>query len=195
MYGGRMGNAPDEGYKYRGRGYIQLTGKKNYEAAGHALGLDLVGNPDLASNPSVAMKIALQWWKDRPALVKAGRAGDVETATQIVNGGSIGLADRKQRFNTYLAQESSGAVQVAQATPTPTATPPASPPSTTPVKKNTPPKPAEAPPRAKAPAAPSPVKVAEAPPTPADSRFNSGSGSGPGYSELVVLPSGALAYY
>ena len=197
MYGGRMGNAPDEGYKYRGRGYIQLTGKKNYEAAGRALGVDLVGNPDLASSPSVAMKIALQWWKDRPALVKAGRAGDVAAATQIINGGSIGLSDRKQRFTTYLAQETGGGVSVAQAQPTPITTSPADKQPTTPVKASAPAKTPSPPskPSAPTPAAPGSTRVASADTPKSDSRYNSGTGSGPGYTELVKLPSGALAYY
>jgi predicted chitinase len=60
IYGGRMGNnAPGDGYRYRGRGYIQLTGKDNYSRVGAAIGENLVGNPDLANDPKVATKVLL----------------------------------------------------------------------------------------------------------------------------------------
>jgi predicted chitinase len=62
IYGGRMGNnAAGEGYKYRGRGYIQLTGKDNYSRVGTAIKEDLVGNPDLANDPKVATKVLLNF--------------------------------------------------------------------------------------------------------------------------------------
>ena len=65
IYGDRMGNAPDEGYKYRGRGLVQLTGKDNYTSMGDKLGLDLVNNPDLANDPAIAAKIQAQYYADR----------------------------------------------------------------------------------------------------------------------------------
>lgn len=65
IYGGRMGNAPDEGYMYRGRGYIQLTGKAEYARMSKLIGIDLVQNPDLANKPEVAAKIAVAYIKDR----------------------------------------------------------------------------------------------------------------------------------
>ena len=65
LYGGRMGNAADEGYKYRGRGLIQLTGKSNYEKYGKLIGVDLVENPDLANNPEIASKLAAVYFKDK----------------------------------------------------------------------------------------------------------------------------------
>ena len=62
IYGNRMGNnSPGDGYKYRGRGYIQLTGKDNYSRVGAAIGENLVGNPDLANDPKVATKILLNF--------------------------------------------------------------------------------------------------------------------------------------
>lgn len=84
MYGGRMGNnEPGDGYKYHGRGYIQLTGKNQYRAAGEALGLDLVNQPELAAQPEHAAKIAILYWKanvltgDRDNVIRAG--GQINT--------------------------------------------------------------------------------------------------------------------
>ncbi len=65
IYGGRMGNAADEGYKYRGRGFIQLSGKDNYKAIGAMIGQDLVGNPDLANDPIIAAQITAAYFKQR----------------------------------------------------------------------------------------------------------------------------------
>jgi putative chitinase len=64
IYGGRMGNAADEGYTYRGRGYIQLTGKDNYERYGALIGEDLVADPDKANDPDVARKLAIAYLKE-----------------------------------------------------------------------------------------------------------------------------------
>ena len=65
LYGGRMGNAADEGYKYRGRGLIQLTGKANYEKYGKMIGVDLVENPDLANDPQIASSLAAAYFADK----------------------------------------------------------------------------------------------------------------------------------
>lgn len=62
VYGGRNGNAAHEGYLYRGRGYIQLTGKNNYERIGEVIGEDLVGNPDLLLNPDIAKKATIAYF-------------------------------------------------------------------------------------------------------------------------------------
>lgn len=99
MYGGRMGNdEPGDGYKYRGRGYIQLTGKENYERAGEALGLDLKNHPELAAEPRNASRIATWFWNER---VPDAAQEDVRAATRAVNGGLNGLADREQRFEKW----------------------------------------------------------------------------------------------
>lgn len=63
VYNGIIGNGPNDGYKYRGRGFNQLTGRANYEAYGKRLGLDLVNNPDLVSTPDVASKVLISFMK------------------------------------------------------------------------------------------------------------------------------------
>lgn len=96
MYGGRMGNnEPGDGFRYRGRGYIQLTGKNGYREAGEVLGLDLVGHPELAAEPETASKIAVWYWN---RYVHRVAPEDVTSVTHIINNGEIGLAERKARF-------------------------------------------------------------------------------------------------
>lgn len=104
MYGGRMGNdQPGDGYQYRGRGYIQLTGKNQYEAAGQALGMDLVKNPDLAAEPENAARIAVWYWQQN---VPAQTRENVRTAGAAINGANPpnGLADREQKFDSWQAR-------------------------------------------------------------------------------------------
>ncbi|MEI0479110.1 glycoside hydrolase family 19 protein [Brachyspira pulli] len=101
VYGGRLGNAQDEGYKYRGRGIIQLTGKNNYEYYGKKINIDLVNNPDLAKEPNEAIEIALLFWKEKGCGMFA-KMGDVKTVTKLINGGYNGLADRQKRFDSIL---------------------------------------------------------------------------------------------
>ena len=106
MYGGRMGNTEKgDAYKFRGRGYIQLTGKGMYKEAGDAIGVDLANNPDLAASPEVAAKVATWYWqKQKRAGDTAGsaaRRGDVKKTTEIINGGLNGLEDRERLFGAY----------------------------------------------------------------------------------------------
>jgi putative chitinase len=99
MYGGRNGNdEPGDGWKYHGRGYIQLTGKDNYRAAGEALDLDLVKHPELAADPKNASKIAVWYWENR---VPENARDDVRAATKAVNGKYNGLEDREHRFEDW----------------------------------------------------------------------------------------------
>lgn len=108
VYGGRMGNVdPGDGYKFRGRGAIQLTGRDNYTAAGKDLGLDLVNNPDLAQDPENAAKVAAWYWK-KNNLGAAGKAGDVTAATRKINGGTNGLSDRQEKYASYLKDAQGG---------------------------------------------------------------------------------------
>lgn len=100
VYAGRMGNgdeASGDGYKYRGRGLIQLTGRDNYEACGAALGYNLIDNPPLVESPAVACQSA-GWFWDKRNLNKFADYGDQVLITQRVNGGVHGLAERKAMF-------------------------------------------------------------------------------------------------
>ena len=65
VYGGRYHNAPDEGYKYRGRGFNQVTFKSAYEKYGRYIGKDLVSNPDMLNNPKIAAMVAVMFLKRR----------------------------------------------------------------------------------------------------------------------------------
>jgi predicted chitinase/biotin carboxyl carrier protein len=98
QYEGRedLGNTePGDGARFKGRGFIQLTGRSNYEAAGQALGLDLVGNPELASDPNVAAKAAAWYWNKRD-INSAADAGDFEEVTRRINGGLTGIDARRE---------------------------------------------------------------------------------------------------
>lgn len=102
VYGGRMGNSQEgDGYRYRGRGYIQLTGRDAYEAVGKAAGLDLVGNPDLASAPENALRVACGFWAWK-ALNPVCDAGDFNSVVKKINGGLNGLDDRRQWLEKVL---------------------------------------------------------------------------------------------
>jgi putative chitinase len=106
VYGGRMGNgaeASGEGWKFHGRGFIQLTGKDNYTAFTKSIGEDCIANPDL-----VASKYALAsaaWFFNKNGLHKMADGGATDSVvtsiTKRVNGGTIGLADRIKHFNEY----------------------------------------------------------------------------------------------
>lgn len=108
VYGGRMGNTDaGDGYKYRGRGDIQLTGKTQYADMGKKLGVDLVNNPDLAMDPKYSAQIAVQHWKGSGA-DKAAMAGDIDRARKLTNGGTNGLEDVKGKYGGYLTQAQAG---------------------------------------------------------------------------------------
>jgi putative chitinase len=97
VYAGRMGNTEDgDGAKYIGRGLIQLTGKENYANCGNAIGVDLVANPDLLSTPKYAA-LSAGWFWNRKGLNAFADADDIDTITKRINGGLIGLADRKAK--------------------------------------------------------------------------------------------------
>ena len=94
VYGGRMGNAlPGDGWKYRGRGLIQLTGANNYRAAGAALGLDLVSHPELVEQPDTAALVAGWFWQSN-GLNELADSGQFAKITRTINGGLTGQAER-----------------------------------------------------------------------------------------------------
>jgi predicted chitinase len=117
VYGGRMGNVnAGDGYKFRGRGAIQLTGRAKYEEASKALGIDLVNNPDLMKDPAVSAKVAMWYWTSTKGLAQAARDGDDTLVRRKVNGGTNGLADTKAKTASYLAAIKAGDPSVAAPT-------------------------------------------------------------------------------
>lgn len=105
VYSSRMGNGSaesGEGWKYRGRGLKQLTGKYNYDKCGSYLGLDLVADPDLLLQPLAACRSAGWFWKTNN-LESFADAGDIKGMTKKINGGFIGLEDREKRYKAVLA--------------------------------------------------------------------------------------------
>ena len=97
VYGNRMGNGPPEsgdGWKYRGRGLMQTTGRESYRKYGALCGVDFEGDPDLIVAPEHALKPALGEW-NAGHLNAAADAGDIEVITKRINGGTVGLDERK----------------------------------------------------------------------------------------------------
>lgn len=111
MYEGMNGNRKGEGYKFRGRGAIQLTGRANYQAFADSIGRqDIMSNPDLvASDPELAAASAAWFWKNNKSIGAKARAGDIAGARKIVNGGSIGMSDVLSRYNNAINQGASQA--------------------------------------------------------------------------------------
>lgn len=90
-----------DGAKYKGRGFIQITGRYNYKRAGEALGLDLVNHPELAEDPATAAKIAVWFWKHR-VQPNVDNFKDTISVTKQVNPGLRGLEQRKGNFADYM---------------------------------------------------------------------------------------------
>ena len=110
VYSGRMGNGPTEsgeGWKYRGRGLKQLTGKDNHRACSEGLGVDLVENPDLLLDPVYAARSAAWFWATNKCNSFAD-SSDIEGLTKRINGGLIGIDDRKKRYASAMRSLSSG---------------------------------------------------------------------------------------
>lgn len=97
VYGRRMGNvAPDDGWRFRGRSPIQITGRDNYEKVGRLIGQDLTIMPELLEQPFFALEACIAWWEDK---VPDSMLGDPQKVTRRVNGGLIGLAHRMDLTN------------------------------------------------------------------------------------------------
>ena len=101
-----MGNGTEstgEGFKFRGRGYIQLTGKENYIAFGKSINEDMTVNPDKVATNYALLSAA--WFFSKNGLNKMADGGSTDTVvtsiTKRVNGGTIGLSDRIKHFKEY----------------------------------------------------------------------------------------------
>jgi putative chitinase len=100
VYANRDGNGDidsGDGFRYRGRGLIQIAGKDNYVAMMALLGIDIVSQPDLLSDYKLAATSAAVWWK-KHGLNELADADDIMGITKVLNGGFNGLEDRKIRL-------------------------------------------------------------------------------------------------
>ena len=109
VYGGRLGNVqPGDGYRYRGRGFVQITGREAYREMGRKLQLPLESDPDLALDPAAAVKIACQTWADKALAGERGMneladANKLEALTYRINGGYTNIEDRRTEFRNAWA--------------------------------------------------------------------------------------------
>jgi putative chitinase len=104
VYANRMGNGDEksgDGWKYRGRGFIQITGKINYFQLANDTDLDCLKNPDLLLQEANAMISALWFW-NKAGLNKLADKNDIKGITRKINGGYSGLAHRQELLNKYL---------------------------------------------------------------------------------------------
>lgn len=104
VYAGRNGNgneASGDGWKYRGRGPIQLTGRSNYARAGQALGLPLVETPEIVIDPDVGARVAAWFWTDK-RLGPLADLNELIAITKRINGGTHGLEDRRRYLDTAM---------------------------------------------------------------------------------------------
>lgn len=103
VYGGRMGNTVlGDGYKFRGRGFIQLTGRENYRRIGRLIRVDLVENPDQLKTATVAARSAAAFWSagrfQGQTINSFADRDDVVSVTKFINGGLNGFQDRKNLY-------------------------------------------------------------------------------------------------
>jgi putative chitinase len=106
VYGGRMGNGDEstkEGYKFRGRGALQTTGKENYKKLGNFLGVDLIDNPDLVATKYQLASAAFFFESNKLWAIcdKGADEATVTSVTKRVNGGVIGLSERIKEFKHF----------------------------------------------------------------------------------------------
>jgi putative chitinase len=98
IYGGvwgfeNLGNTePGDGWKYRGRSCLQITGRSNYRLAGQVIGVDLISDPDLLLHPKNALLASILWWEKK---ISDSIIGNVRLTTKAVNGGLLGIEERE----------------------------------------------------------------------------------------------------
>lgn len=101
VYANRMGNGPEssgDGWSFRGRGLIQITGKTNYQSIGTTMGQNLIGNPDLLMAHQGALESACVFWS-KNGLNALADANNIRAITIKINGGTLGLAQRESNYN------------------------------------------------------------------------------------------------
>jgi len=106
VYANRMGNGNEvsgEGWKYRGRGFLQITGKENYFRLANDTDIDCLKNPDLLLEEANAMISALWFW-NKNGLNKYADTDDITTITKLINGGLNGIEHRKELLLKYKAE-------------------------------------------------------------------------------------------
>lgn len=105
IYGGRMGNVEQgDAYKYRGRGYIQLTGREAYRRVGQAIGVDLEANPDLANDPEIAARIVPAFLLDYKG-AKPDELSDIGRTTRLVGAADAGALAKRERIAASMTLE------------------------------------------------------------------------------------------
>ena len=108
VYGGAWGHKnlgntePGDAWRFRGRGFVQLTGRARYAEVAAYTGIDLVGHPELAQDPDIAATIAIEYWKRE--VVSRGHQADVVAATHDINKGSNGLKERRSAAAEWRAK-------------------------------------------------------------------------------------------
>jgi putative chitinase len=107
VYANRMDNGDTnsgDGYRYRGRGPIQLTGKANYKAFAADMGVDVLKNPDLVSEDKATALMSAIWFWNKNKLNQYADSGDIKMLTKRINGGYIGLEDRIHHWELALKE-------------------------------------------------------------------------------------------
>ena len=102
VYAGRMGNLQDgDGWKFHGRGLIQLTGRENYANCGSGIGVDLIDNPDLLLTPKYAV-LSAGWFWNKKGLNALADTQEYGAMTRRINGGLTGLDERIAKITKAL---------------------------------------------------------------------------------------------
>jgi len=104
VYANRLGNVnPGDGFRYIGRGLLQITGRANYRRYGKLIGIDLEANPDLAVDPRYALEIAAAEWR-MSGCNQLADSDDIKAVTKAINGGFVGLNERREWLRKVKAE-------------------------------------------------------------------------------------------